>query len=191
MIRRADAASVAHFVLPWAIRAHARRPGGGVPGEGYLAVYDMGTVALAAVGSGQKTRRALGLASASVVLCTPSGLDDVCRTVVVAAAEEVLWRRHRAWSVVPFALMHRPAQPARWPYHLLTGSAFHAARALGGLPTAVILHAAHNLLLPRRRSLRADRGTGHSADSARASSQAPAATPSSSWPVSPATGLVP
>lgn len=166
------AATAAHFALPWLLRRAAAGERGRRLRDPHVSgrVYDTATVVLAWMASreGAKGGWWLGMGTMAQLGARPGRESVVVTTAQVAVAEEMLWRRHRLWAVVPFALLHAPRDPRRWPYHLLTGTVFHFAARLG-LPAAIAVHAGHNIVLERCRA------TGHEA-------QGLASEPSSAWP---------
>lgn len=169
-----------HGVTPWLVRTVAGSPRGTAlrdPERAGLA-YDTATVALAAVAAPANGRGSglLLAAAAGVLGCRPGVETRRARTVLVATAEETIWRDGCLWTVLPFALMHRPVHPRSWPYHLLTGAAFTAAERWGGLTAAAVAHSAHNLWVTARQQPNpADEPAGRG--EARPSSSA-----SSAWP---------
>lgn len=113
----------------------------------------MATLLLAALAAMRGHRGGTPAALATGVwLAVPRAASAPALTCSVAAAEEVIWRgvRTPAWSVVLFALLHAPAHPRRWRYHLLTGAVLHSVAGSVGVTSAALLHAAHNLALERR-----------------------------------------
>lgn len=146
-----------HLLVPWAISAGGR-------GRGPAAwvatcrrrpqqTYDVATLLLAALAAARGHRGGTVAALATGVwLGAPPAFSAAALTCSVAAAEEVIWRgvRTPAWSVVLFALLHAPAHPRSWPYHLLTGAVLHGVASSRGVTAAALLHAAHNLVLERR-----------------------------------------
>lgn len=119
-------------------------------------------------------------AGAAVLGSRPGPESERARTVLVATAEETIWRSAPAWAILPFALMHRPVHPRTWPYHLLTGAAFTVAERAGGLVAAAAVHSAHNLWIDARRN----RGPRTTQPAVGAGVNAPSSTVSNRWPVS-------
>lgn len=184
--------AAAHFWVPWCLRWGARgRTGRNLAQpDRALLVYDGAAVLLAglALARGAAGRRLL-TASLAGVLGARSGRETaLARTVLVAVAEEILWRPLGMRAVVPFALMHRPVSGRAWPYHLVTGTMLATLYRMGGLPPAAAGHCLHNIALASSRSalrpgvLRApERGT-----CAKDANGAPAFVASDAWPVSAA-----
>ncbi|QFG67510.1 hypothetical protein [Ornithinimicrobium pratense] len=113
----------------------------------------MATLVLAGLAAARGHRGAvLAALAAGAWLAAPPASAAPALTCSVAAAEEVIWRGAQApaWSVALFALLHAPAHPRRWPYHLLTGAVLHGVASSLGVTASALLHAAHNLALERR-----------------------------------------
>ena len=111
------AATSAHFALPWLLRRAAAGERGRRLRDPHVSgrVYDMATVVLAWMASreGAKGGWWLVMGTMAQLGARPGRESAVVTTAQVAVAEEMLWRRHRLWAVVPFALLHAPRDPRR------------------------------------------------------------------------------
>ncbi|WP_131103337.1 CPBP family intramembrane metalloprotease [Ornithinimicrobium sufpigmenti] len=178
--------ALVHGLVPWAIAAGARGRGPAAWVETCTRhpqrTYDVATLLLAALAAARGHRGGtLAAVATGIWLGAPRPASAPALTCSVATAEEVIWRgvRTPAWSVVMFALLHAPAHPRRWPYHLLTGAVLHGVASHLGVTAAALLHAVHNLAVERRAAL-ATRAARESTAGA-GTGAAPALDPAVDW----------